>query len=78
MSSTYLRPSADFVRISSVESLGSGIWSRSSLRESTATLVPSSLRFAVIASTVPTREPPIRTSLPRTSAAALGTSALSE
>ena len=43
----------------------------------TATLLPSSLRTAVMESTVPTREPPMRTSLPRTSAAALGTSALS-
>jgi hypothetical protein len=66
------------VRISSVESFGSGIWSRSSLRPSTAMLEPSSLRWVVIESTVPTRAPPIRTSLPRTSAAALGTSALSE
>jgi hypothetical protein len=77
-SSTYLRPSADLLRISRVESRGSGATSRSILSDSTATLEPSSRRRAAISLTVPTREPPMRTSLPGTSAAALGTSALSE
>jgi hypothetical protein len=40
-------------------------------------LVPSSRRSTSIESTEPTREPPIRTSLPRTRFAALGTSAVS-
>jgi hypothetical protein len=47
------------------------------LSPSTATLLPSSRRRVVISLTVPTRAPPMRTSLPTTSAAALGTSALS-
>jgi hypothetical protein len=78
VSSTYLSPSADFERTSTVESLASGDASRSSFIEITATLVPSRRRWATISSTVPTRAPPIRTSPPRTSAAALGSSALSE
>ena len=61
----------------SVVSVGSGPASRSSLSESTATLVPSSRRRAVISETVPTCVPPMRTSLPGTRFAALGASALS-
>ncbi len=60
-----------------VESLGSGATARSSLRPMTATLVPFSSRLVVILSTAPTRVPPMRTSLPLTSAAALGVSSLS-
>jgi hypothetical protein len=60
-----------------VESRGSGATARSSFRPSTATFVPSSRRRTVIESTVPTRAPPIRTSLPTTRFAALGVSASS-
>ena len=77
MISTYLRPSADFGRMMIVESLGSGSTARSSFMPMTATLEPSSRRRVVIVSTAPTRAPPMRTSLPLTSAAALGASTLS-
>jgi hypothetical protein len=60
-----------------VESLGRGATARSSFSPITATLVLSSRRLAVIESTAPTRVPPMRTSLPLTSAAALGASSLS-
>ena len=76
VSSTYFRPSADFERMSTVESVLSGIASRSSFSDSTAMLEPSSRRSAVMPSTPPTRVPPMRTSLPTTRPAALGTSAL--
>ena len=76
--STYFRPSAERVRMRTFESSGSGLTWRSSLRASTATVEPSRRRSAVIDSTVPTRAPPMRTSLPRTRLAALGTCALSE
>ena len=75
--STYLRPSADFGRMITVESFGSGLTSRSSLRPISATLVSFSSRFALIESTAPTRAPPIRTSLPLTRFAALGDSSVS-
>ena len=78
MISTYLSPSADFGRMITVESLGSGSTARSSLSPTTATLEPSSWRWAVIESTAPTRVPPIRTSLPLTRFAALGAWSLSE
>jgi hypothetical protein len=74
--STYFRPSADFGRMITVESFGSGSTARSSFIPITATLEPSSRRLVVIESTAPTRAPPIRTSLPLTSAAALGASSL--
>ena len=77
MISTYLRPSADFGRMITVESLGSGLTPRSSLRPISATLVSFSSRFALIESTAPTRVPPIRTSLPLTRLAALGDSSVS-
>ena len=77
MISTYLRPSAERGRMRSVESIGSGSTERSILRPSRAMLVPSSRRSTPISSTVPTRVPPIRTSLPRTRFAALGISAVS-
>ena len=77
VSSTYLRPSAERGRTSTVVSRGSGSAVRSSFRPSTAMLVPSGRRSASIESTEPTRVPPIRTSLPRTRLAALGVSALS-
>ena len=75
--STYLRPSAERGRTISVESCGSGATSRSSVRSSTAIVEPSSCRWAEMSSTKPTRVPPIRTSLPTTRFAALGTSARS-
>jgi len=75
--STYLRPSAERGRMSTVESLGSGATVFSSLSPSTAMFVPSCWRLTSIVSTEPTRVPPMRTSLPRTRFAALGVSALS-
>jgi hypothetical protein len=75
--STYFRPSAERGRTSSVESRGSGDTLRSSVRSSTAIVLPSSWRSASMPSTKPTREPPMRTSLPTTRLAALGTSARS-
>ncbi len=76
MTSTYFRPSAERERTSSEESLGSGPASLSSVSPSTAITVPSRSVLGVILVTAPTREPPILTSLPTTSWAALGTSAL--
>ena len=61
----------------SVESRGSGETLRSIVSVSTAIVLPSSRRSASMPPTKPTREPPIRTSLPTTRLAALGTSALS-
>jgi hypothetical protein len=75
VTSTYLSPSAERGRTSSVESSGSGPASLSSVRVSTAITVPSSSVLGLIFVTAPTREPPILTSLPTTSCAALGTSA---
>jgi hypothetical protein len=43
---------------------------------SSAVIEPFLWRFGVIALTTPTRDPPMRTSLPGTRFAALGTSAL--
>ncbi len=77
VTSTNFRPSAERGRMISVESRGSGEASRSIVRSSTAIVEPSSRRLASMPLTKPTREPPIRTSLPTTRLAALGTSALS-
>ena len=76
MISTYLRPSAERGRTISVESFGSGPASLSSVSVSTAITRPSSSVLGLISVTAPTREPPILTSLPTTSCAALGISAL--
>jgi len=68
-----LSPSADRGRTITVESTGSGLIVVSSLRSSRATTEPSLRTTGVIASSVPTRVPPIRTSLPTTRFAAFGT-----
>ena len=75
--STYFRPSADFGRTRIRESLGSGSTALSSFIDSSAVTRPLPWFFGVIFSTTPMRAPPMRTSLPLTSCAALGTSALS-
>ena len=75
--STYLRPSAERGRMSTVEFFGSGLIEVWSLSLSCAVTVPSLCACGVIVSTTPTRAPPMRTSLPRTRLAALGTSAVS-
>ena len=77
MISTYLSPSAERGRTISVESLGSGLTLVWSFIVSSAVTEPSLWRLGSIVLTTPTREPPIRTSLPLTRLAALGTSALS-
>ena len=69
----YLRPSAERDRMITFESSGSGSTDLSSFRASAAANVPSSSVTGSIDSTTPTRTPPIRTSLPGTSAAASGT-----
>ena len=75
VSSTYLSPSADLERTMNVESTGNGSRSVSSCRSSRADGSPSSLGTGVIVFTTPTREPPMRTSLPFTRLAAFGSSA---
>ena len=60
-----------------VESTGSGLTLVSSFRSSFAETVPLLFWMGVILSTTPARKPPIRTSLPRTRLAPLGTSAVS-
>ena len=59
-----------------VESAGSGSALWSSLRSSSAATRPSPSWTGLTSEIVPTREPPIRTSLPLTSAFAFGTRAL--
>ena len=76
VSSTYLRPSADRGRTISVESTGTGSTCLSSLRLSRAVDSPVSDGTGVISSITPTRAPPMRTSLPFTRFAALGSWAL--
>jgi hypothetical protein len=76
--STYFSPSAERGRISSVESSGSGSTSGSSSSCSCAVADPSGFESASMLLTTPTRAPPMRTSLPRTSPAEFGTSAVSE
>ncbi len=76
--STYLSPSAERGRISSVESSGSGSTSGSSSSWSCAVADPSAFESALMSLTTPTRVPPMRTSLPRTRPAEFGTSAVSE
>ena len=73
VSSTYFRPSADFGRTMNVVSTGSGWMSRSSFRSRRALGLPLALGTGLILLTVPTRAPPIRTSLPFTRLAAFGT-----
>ena len=80
ISSTYFSPSAERGRTDSVESTDSGSIVLSSFRSSSAIArsSPSTVRRAlVISSTIPTRKPPARTSLPFTSLAPFGTSAVS-
>ena len=74
---TYLRPSAETGRTSSVELRGSGLMLVWSFSVSSAVTEPSRCRRGAIVLTTPTRWPPMRTSLPRTRFAALGMSALS-
>ena len=76
--SRYLSPSVERLRISTVESTGSGSTSWLSSMSSFATVRPSSSRTGVIAFTRPTRMPPIRTSLLATRELASGTRAESE
>jgi hypothetical protein len=71
--STYLSPSAERGRMSTVESTGSGLTVVSSLSVSTALTEPSLAVTGVMSVTAPTRVPPMRTSLPLTRLAALGT-----
>ena len=75
--STYLRPSAERGRMSTVESTGSGLTVVSSLSVSSAVTEPSLAVTGVMSVTAPTRVPPMRTSLPLTRLAALGTRVLS-
>ena len=70
---TYLRPSAERARMMIVESSGSPSTDLSSFSESAAVVEPFPWEIGLISSTTPTRTPPIRTSLPGTSASALGT-----
>ena len=56
-----------------VESLGTGSTTESSCRLSWAAALPSSCSTGSIVSTMPTRTPPMRTSLPSTREAASGT-----
>ncbi len=72
----YLRPSADFGRMIIVESTGSGSTFLSRLSESSAATRPLPSWTGTTDLTMPTRTPPIRTSLPLTRASALGTWAL--
>jgi NAD(P)-dependent dehydrogenase (short-subunit alcohol dehydrogenase family) len=75
--STYFSPSAERGRMSTVESTGSGLTVVSSLSVSSALTEPSSAVTGVMSVTAPTRVPPMRTSLPLTRLAALGTRVLS-
>ena len=76
--STYLSPSADRGRMSTVESTGSGLTVVSSLSVSCALTAPVFLSVTgVMSVTAPTRVPPMRTSLPLTRLAASGTRVLS-
>jgi hypothetical protein len=59
-----------------VESLGSGTIRSSSSSVRFAATFPSSCGSVAMSVTTPTRAPPIRTSLPRTSPLALGTLAV--
>ncbi len=72
----YLRPRGDLGRMMIVESTGifSALLSR--WRSSSAATPPLPICTGLTELTTPIREPPIRTSLPLTSASALGTSAL--
>ena len=74
---TYLRPSAERGRTMTRRVDRQRLDVVSSLRSSRAATEPFLRTTGVIASTVPTRVPPIRTSLPTTRFAAFGTSALS-
>jgi hypothetical protein len=73
---TYFRPSAERGRIMIVEFFGSGSTLVSSFSLRSAEVEPFSAWTTSIALRVPTRAPPIRTSLPRTRPAALGTCAV--
>ena len=72
----YFRPSGDLGRMIIVESAGIGSALLSSLRSSSAATAPLPNWTGFTSLTTPTREPPIRTSLPLTSALAFGTRAL--
>ena len=76
MISTYFRPSAERGRMIIVESTGSGSTCSSSFSSTSAVGGSSpSLGTGVISETVPTRWPPMRTSLPTTRFAAFENSA---
>ena len=77
VSCTYLRPSAERERMRMVLSMGSGWTLLSSFIVRIAIAPPPRCRTGLTESTAPTRWPPIRTSLPGTRFAALGTWALS-
>jgi hypothetical protein len=74
--STYFSPSAERGRMISVESLGSGVTRSSSESVRSAATLPFSCGSVSMSVTTPTREPPIRTSLPRTRPLAFGTFAV--
>jgi hypothetical protein len=71
--SRYLSPRADLERTDTCVSSGSGLTLSSSFRSTFAVAVPFSCSSGETVSTVPTRMPPTRTSLPFTSESALGT-----
>lgn len=73
MISRYLRPTAERGRTINVELSGSGSMSVSSFSVSLAVTLPFLCTTGSIAEIIPTREPPIRTSLPVTRLAASGT-----
>ena len=74
MISRYLRPSAERDRTTTVESLGRGSAFLSSFMSTLARTAPVSGSWTgSIFSMMPTRTPPIRTSLPLTSVLAFGT-----
>ena len=70
--STYLSPSDDFGRTLTTLSTGSWLEVSSSASSSRAPVEPSSRAIAPILRTMPTRAPPIRTSLPAIRPAASG------
>ena len=70
-----MRPSAERGRTSTVESRGSGSTRFSSFMLITAVSMPFEWCTGLISDTLPTRSPPIRTSLPTTRLAAFGSSA---
>jgi hypothetical protein len=72
----YLRPSGDLGRMIIVELAGIGSAPLSRLRSSSAAIAPLPSCTGFTSLTTPTRAPPIRTSLPLTSAFAFGTRAL--